>query len=137
MKLMANHSLRITRLGEAHLLAGRPDDALQHAERALHLSREHKERGHEAYALRLLGEIWSHADPPEAAKANACYGQALALAEELGMRPLVAHCDLGLSWLHRRTGNEQKAEECLTTAVALAREMDMRLRGGSHEGTEK
>ncbi len=136
MKLMANHSLRIARLGEAHFLAGRPDSALQLAERALNLSREHKERGHEAYALRLLGDIGSHGDPADVEKAEACYRQALTLAEGLGMRPLVAHCHLGLSWLHRRTGNEQKAEECLTTAVALTREMDIRLRGGSHEGTE-
>ncbi len=126
MKFLANHSLRIARLGEAHLLAGRPDGALPLAERALHLSREYKERGHEAYALQLLGEIWSHSDPPEAEKAHACYGQALALAEELGMRPLMAHCNMGLSRLHQRTENQQKAEECLTVADALAREMDMR-----------
>jgi len=127
INLMANHSLRIARLGEAHLLAGRPERALQLAERALHLSREQKERGHEAYALRLLGDIESRADAPDAEKAEAYYRQALGLAEELGMRPLAAHCHLGLGHLYRRTGTRQHdAEESLTTAAGLARAMDMR-----------
>jgi hypothetical protein len=42
------------------------------------------------------------------------------------MRPLVAHCHLGLSKLFRRTGNRAKAEEHLTTATTMYREMDMR-----------
>ncbi len=128
INLMANQSLRIARLGEAHLLAGHPERALQLAERALHLSREQKERGHEAYALRLLGDIESRADAPDAEKADAYYRQALGLAEELGMRPLAAHCHSGLGHLYRRTGTRQHdAEESLTTAAGLARAMDMRL----------
>jgi len=136
MKLMANHSLRIARLSEAHLLAGRSENALPLAERSLQLAREHKERGHEAYALRLLGEIRSQANPSETDNAIARYGGARAIAEELGMRPLMVHCDLGLSRLHRRTGNQQRAQECLTTALAMAREMDLRLPGGTLEGAE-
>ena len=45
------------------------------------------------------------------------YRQALARADELGMRPLVAHCHLGLGKLYRRTGDGAKAEEHLTTAA--------------------
>ena len=41
------------------------------------------------------------------------------------MRPLVAHCHLGLGTLYRRTGDDAKAEEHLTTAKAMYREMDM------------
>jgi hypothetical protein len=41
------------------------------------------------------------------------------------MRPLVAHCHLGLGTLYRRTGNRAKAEEHLTTAATMYREMDM------------
>ena len=42
------------------------------------------------------------------------------------MRPLVAHCHLGLGRLYRRTGRRQEAQENLTTAIAMYREMDMR-----------
>jgi hypothetical protein len=53
------------------------------------------------------------------------YGQALALADELGMHPLVAHCHLGLGTLYRRTGDHATAREHLTTAATMYREMDM------------
>jgi len=75
-------------LGEAHLLAGRLDEAQVLAERAWALAREHQERGDEAYALRLLGEIAARREPVESELAETDYRQALALAEELGMRPL-------------------------------------------------
>ena len=54
------------------------------------------------------------------------YREALALADELGMRPLVAHCHLGLGKLYARTGKREQAQEHLTTATAMYREMDMR-----------
>jgi Tetratricopeptide repeat len=54
------------------------------------------------------------------------YRQALALASELGMRPLLAHCHLGLGTLYRRTGKREQAHEHLTTAMTLYREMEMR-----------
>ena len=41
------------------------------------------------------------------------------------MRPLVAHCHLGLSKLYRRTGKLEHARENLTTATTMYREMDM------------
>jgi hypothetical protein len=56
---------------------------------------------------------------------EAYYREALALADELGMRPRVAHCHLGLGKLYRRTGDGAKAQEHLTTARAMYREMDM------------
>ena len=83
-------------LGEAQLLAGRLEEAHALAERALALAREHQERGHQAYALRLLGDIAARREPPEVEQAETHYRQALALAEELGMRPLQAHCHRGL-----------------------------------------
>ncbi len=126
MAIMADHSLRISRLSEAHLRTGRTDRAMELGGRALDLSRERKERGHEAWALRLLGEIASRGDPPEAAAAKRRYGEALALADELGMRPLVAHCHLGLSELCQRVGKRQEAQEHFTTATTMYREMDMR-----------
>ena len=116
----------IINLGRGYLLAGRVEDAMRLAESALELTRERKERGSEAGALWLLGEITSHQDPREVEKANAHYRQAMALAEELGMRPLVAHCHLGLGKLYDRTGDGAKAREHATMATTMYREMDMR-----------
>ena len=112
-------------LGEVYLLAGRRDDALAQTEQCLALAREHGHRGSEAWALRLLGEIASHGDHPEIPTAEVQYGAAMALASELGMRPLVAHCHLGLGMLYRRTDKHQEAREHLTTAATLYREMGM------------
>ena len=61
--------------------------------------------------------------PQDAAEAH--YRQALALAEELSLRPLVAHCHLGLGQLYRRTGKRQEALEHFTIATTMYREMDM------------
>ena len=72
---------------------------------ALALAREHQERGHEAYALRLLGEIAARREPPESDPGRKhYYHQALALAEDLGMRPLQAYCHLGLGTLYWSDG---------------------------------
>jgi tetratricopeptide (TPR) repeat protein len=120
-------SLRTIWLSEAYLLAGREADARTAAQRALGLARQHKERGHEAYTLRLLGEIVARKEPLDIGKAENHYRQALALAEELGMRPLIAHCNVGLGRLYRCAGERQKAEEILTTGVAMMREMQMGL----------
>jgi tetratricopeptide (TPR) repeat protein len=119
------HSLLVTRLGETLMLADRIEEALGQAERALALTRERGERGFEAWALRLLGEIASHRDPPDAKTADGHYRDALALADELGMRPLVAHCHLGLGKLYRRTGKGQEAQEHFGKATAMYREMGM------------
>ncbi|MFQ5830398.1 MAG: AAA family ATPase [Candidatus Methylomirabilia bacterium] len=113
-------------LGQACLLADRPDEAPTFAERGLALSRERGQRGYEAWALHLLGEIASHRDLPGAEEAQAHYRQALGLASELGMRPLLARCHLGLGKLYRRTGDRPKAQEHLTTATTMLHEMDMR-----------
>jgi tetratricopeptide (TPR) repeat protein len=116
---------RISLVGEGCLLAGHIDKATRLAEEALKLSRDRAERGHEAWALRLLGDIGTHRDPPEATAAETSYGQAIALAGELGMRPLVAHCHFGLGKLYRRQGEREQAREHLTTATTTYREMDM------------
>ena len=63
--------------------------------------------------------------PPGVQNAEESYCQARALATELGMRPLVAHCHLGLGKLYRRTGQREQAHEHLTTATAMYREMEM------------
>jgi tetratricopeptide (TPR) repeat protein len=120
-----NHPLLLAYLGEAHLLAGRPDEALAVARRALDLAHRQKERGNEAWVLRLLGEIAAQADTPDVESAQARYGQALARADELGMRPLAAHCHLGLGKVARRAGDQAKAQAQLTTAATMYRGMAM------------
>ena len=117
--------LQLSTLGEAHLHAGRLEEARTLAARALELARTHQERGYEAYALRLLGEIATHRDPPEVEEADASYRQALALAEELGMRPLQAHCHRGLGTLYAATGQQDQARPALVAAIALYRAMEM------------
>jgi class 3 adenylate cyclase/tetratricopeptide (TPR) repeat protein len=126
MNLMGGHSLLLAYLSEAYLLAGRHEDARQNAERSLGLARAHKELGYEGRALRLLAEIALGSDPPDAARAMEYGRKALTMAEDLGMRPLMAHCHLVLGRLYRRTGQRADAQEQLTTATAMLREMDMR-----------
>jgi len=125
MRLEADQSIRVACLGEGYLLAGRPENAIQSARRALDLSRNHKERGNEAWALRLLGEIASHPDPPDVETAEAHYRQAMALASELGMRPLLAHCHLGLGTLYSKIGRREQTRAELSTAIDLYRSMEM------------
>jgi len=112
-------------LSEVCRLARRGDEAWQHACQALDLARQQKARGEEALALHQLGTVQAHADPPDTAPAEAHYQQALALADELGMRPLVAHCHHGLGRLYHQTGRGAQARAALTTAIDLYRAMDM------------
>jgi class 3 adenylate cyclase/tetratricopeptide (TPR) repeat protein len=119
------HALCRLPLGEAHLQAGRLEEAQALAEQALALAREHQERGNQAYALRLLGEIAARRDPPERDQAECDYRQALALADELGMHPLQAHCHLGLGTLYTHLGQQEQVRVALSTAVDLYRAMDM------------
>jgi class 3 adenylate cyclase/tetratricopeptide (TPR) repeat protein len=117
--------LVLAQLGAAWLLAGDRIRSIECATQALALARQSRARGIEAYALRLLAEIAAHDAPPEIEAAEARYREAFTLANELSMRPLVAHCHLGLGKLYRRTGDQPKAAEHLTTARAMYREMDM------------
>ena len=112
-------------LGDAHLAIGRIADARRCAEQGIALSREQHERAREADALRLLGGIAAGADPPDVATAETNYRQALAVASELGLRPLVAHCHLGLGRLYRQRGTSERAPIHLETATAMYREMGM------------
>jgi hypothetical protein len=86
----------------------------------------YRERGHHAWALRLLGEVAGAGSAAERAVAERHYRGALAVANELGMRPLVAHCHLGLGKLYRDSGQRDQAREHVTTATTMYREMDMR-----------
>ena len=95
-------------LGRACLLLGRLDEARRLGDRAVESSPSHP--GFAAHALHLLGDIATHPDRFDAESGEAHYRQALALAEPRGMRPLVAHCHLGLGKLYRRTGKREQAQ---------------------------
>ncbi len=126
MGTRANQPIRLTYLAEALLSLGRVVEARARADEALALAREIGEHGHAGWTLRLLGEIEALSGAPGRTAAEARYREALALAEPPGMRPLVAHCHLGLGKLYRRTGKRAQAHEHLTTATTMYREMDMR-----------
>lgn len=123
--LLVYQSLRVAWLSEAYVLVGRMDDAIRSGLRALDLARECKERGHEAWALRVLGKIAMKGDPVEIEKAEDYYHQAVALAQELGMRPLLARCHLGLGILSHMVGKLDQARSELSAALELFRSMGM------------
>jgi tetratricopeptide (TPR) repeat protein len=123
--MMSDQALRMARFSEGCLLAGRRDEAATRAAHALDLSCRYGERGNEAYTLRLFGEIAAAAEPPEVEQAESHYRQALALADELGMRPLAAHCRLGLGTLYQKVGRADAAQTELSMAAELYRAMEM------------
>jgi tetratricopeptide (TPR) repeat protein len=112
-------------LGKAQLLASGSKAAHALAERTLILAQRYQAHGHEAYALRLLGEIAARREHPERGQAVDYYRQALALAEELGMRPLQAHCHRGLGTLYATSDQREQARAELSTAVKMYRAMAM------------
>ena len=95
------------------------------ARRTLTLAHDYQQRGPEARVLRLLGEIHTHQHPPAVEPAEAHYRQAMAIANELGMRPLLAHCHLGLGTLYARHGRREEACVELSDAIELYRAMEM------------
>jgi tetratricopeptide (TPR) repeat protein len=112
-------------LGEAWLLVGCPDEALSLAQQALEVSRDRQERGNQAWSLCLLAAIDAGRHPGEVDRARDAYRQALTLAEELGIRPLMAHCHHGLGAIDAQFGQRQQATHGLTTALAFYRAMQM------------
>jgi tetratricopeptide (TPR) repeat protein len=89
-------------LGRAALVLSRLDDAQRLGDRAVKTSQS--QPGYTAYALHLLGDVAIHPDRFDAERGEAHYRQALTLAEPRAMRPLVAHCHLGLGRLYLRAG---------------------------------
>jgi class 3 adenylate cyclase/tetratricopeptide (TPR) repeat protein len=121
----SGRALWLAYLREAYLLVSSREDPGELAQRVLDLSREYKQRGYQASALRLLGESAAHREPLDVEQAAAYYNQALALAEELGMRPLQAHCHRGLGTLYAMTGQREQARTALSTAIEMYMSMDM------------
>jgi tetratricopeptide (TPR) repeat protein len=119
-------------LGRAGLLLGRLDEARRLGDRALAISSS--QPGFAAHALHLLGDVAAHPDRFDAERGETHYRQALALAEPRRMRPLVAHCHLGLGTLYRRTGTREQAQQHVATATTMYRDMGMTYWLGQVEG---
>jgi class 3 adenylate cyclase/tetratricopeptide (TPR) repeat protein len=113
------------RMGEAALAVGALPQARHYSEVGLEFSRKQTARGDEAWSLYLLGVINAGEESGSVAASEGYYRQGLALAEELGMRPLVAHCHVGLGKLYHRTDKREQAREHLATATTMYREMGM------------
>jgi predicted ATPase/class 3 adenylate cyclase len=118
-------ALAVAWLSEAYRLAGRLDDARLRAEQSCDLARQYTQRGTQAWALWLLGECTARLASPAVDPAVGHYRQALALADELGMRPLQAHCHRGLGTLYAKIGRRAEASAELSTAIELYRAMEM------------
>jgi tetratricopeptide (TPR) repeat protein len=120
----AGWALRLTWLGHAKLLEGRISAAQEHGQRALALASEDRERGYQAWAHKLLGDVMQEqsANPSETLDH---YTASMALATELAMRPLQAHIHLSLGRLHRRKNQIDQARPELSLALASYRSMEM------------
>jgi class 3 adenylate cyclase/tetratricopeptide (TPR) repeat protein len=112
-------------LAQAFLLVGNPQEADLIASRSLESSRRHSQRRREAQALCVQGEIASAANPMQFQDAEVSFRAAKMIGDELKMRPLLAHCNVGLGKLYRRNGDLRWAREHLHKGVALMREMEM------------
>jgi tetratricopeptide (TPR) repeat protein len=123
--LGVGRAVQLAWLGETYLREGRLDAALEHAERALSMARRHSERAHEAWSLRLLGVITAQ-EVADVERAERYFRDALALGDELGMRPLAAHCHADLGLILQRSGRHVEASHHLDAAMTMYRETGMR-----------
>jgi class 3 adenylate cyclase/tetratricopeptide (TPR) repeat protein len=121
----AGQALRLTWHGQASLMSGDNEKALQFANRALELALQAKERGYQAWVLKLLGDIAAYRERKETEQPARYYREALSLATDLGMRPLIAHCHLSLGELYAQIDQGVKAQKELSTAIDLYRSMEM------------
>ena len=125
LRLTRFQPLRLTLLANAYLLARRYQDALGVACNSLELARRYRERGPEAWALYLIAESMAQLQGAERNEIHDNYLASLKLADELGMRPLAAHCHLGMGQLHQQMGRLSEARAEFSQATELYRQMDM------------
>jgi class 3 adenylate cyclase/tetratricopeptide (TPR) repeat protein len=120
----ASLAFLLYRWAEGLFLANRPE-ARGIARRALELAVARGERANEASALHVVAQIEAR-EAPDGEAADAHYRRAFALGTEIGLRPLVARCHLGLGELYQRSGKRDRVREHLAAATAMFREMNMR-----------
>ena len=118
-------SLSTAWLSEGHLFLGHLEKADILAERALKIAKQHKEHAHEAWALKLLGDVALGHNPAKTQLAESYYRHAFAVSLELGMRPLEAHCHAGLGKVFAAVGAAEQARVEMAAAIDLYRSMEM------------
>ena len=97
-------------------------EAETRARQLLEVCQERKDRGSEAWLRCLLGDILAGVcQSTVLMQVEASYREALALAQELEMRPLQARCHLGLGQIYARSGNSSVAQSELHSASELYR----------------
>ena len=122
--VMAYLSRWMLHLAEGLLAIGDVTAARATADRAMALALAHGERAHEAMAWRVLGDVSAREASFDAARQ--AYEQALALADELSLRPLIARTHFDLGRLQRQLGHLGDAEDHLARAIVLFADMGMR-----------
>ena len=125
IKLMLYQPIRFAALGRAYLEAGEPVAAKRSAAKAEALALEQREPGVRAEALLLLGDIEARLRPLDIEQIRDRYRHALRIAEELEMRPLVAHCHRALGEMELRVGDPRRAEGELRAAQAIYAALSM------------
>ncbi|HZS82232.1 MAG TPA: AAA family ATPase [Stellaceae bacterium] len=123
--IMVSHANEVAWLAEASLAAGRSEEGKRHAEAAIELARQYKEKGNEAEALRIRGEAGSRGGAAEREAAVDSFLAALSLAESCEMKVTALRCHLGLARAYRRGGQWPAAGPHLAAAQALLQEPGM------------
>lgn len=116
----------VWRLRAEALLANADAAARAIAETACSLAREDSALGEEAWALKTLADVHAAGGAAGYEAAADCYERGLRIAEELQMRPLVAHCHAGLGRLGAAGGRLGDAQPHIRLAREMYQAMDMR-----------
>lgn len=120
--ILVSHGQELAWLAEAHLAAGRADQAVQTAGEAVKVASHHEERGNEALASFALARamLLQGAGPDETADR---LRSALTLAQGCGMAPLVAQCRDELGRIGQEPGRIQPGAAKAENRRALTAEL--------------
>ena len=126
----AFRSILMIRLAEAHLVQNEVARAREIAQAGVKVASASGQHGYEAWGRRLLAQVELASATPDLDRAERDCRDALDRASELGMRPLVAYCNVTLGQVEAARGRSGEARAHFATAGRLAQEMGMRLPPG-------
>ncbi|MEX0803653.1 MAG: tetratricopeptide repeat protein, partial [Candidatus Binatia bacterium] len=125
MRRIGGQPMRMAWLCETLLSANRVKEAQSIAQNAFDIVRKVKDRGGQAWILRLLAQIEANSYFQDYERAKFYYEQSLELATELGMRPVQAHCHDDLGHLYLRMEKYREAWRELSAAIELYQNLEM------------